>query len=274
MPNIGKFNAYLFNSGARGMKSWGITDQVIFNWFWLQNEFFVTTKVNVWNMPGINLLTYENPKSDWGGLLDRFYKQRTITIAWHIHTETSKELNNRIDALKKALSIKQGYLDMRFWGEYRRILCTLTNSDIINREHYDITHANFTLTFRAEKPFWSERTRESILFEAVDTEINEDIYNTGSEYSLPIINILVQSETNLSSITVWIGDDALTVTTSFEANDILKIDTDNKTVTLNDNSVDFTWKFPRLESWVNNLNVVWEGTYSLDISLLYPKNYL
>lgn len=274
MPNIGKFNSYLFNSWARGMKSWWITDQVIFNWFWLQNDYFVCTKLNVWNMPGINLLTYDNPKSDGWWLLDRFYKQRTITLIGHIHAWNIKEMEQRIDALKKALSIKQWYLDVRFGTEYRRILCTLTNSDIINREHYDITHANFTLTFRAEKPFWSERTWESILFEWVEDEINEDVYNSGSEYSLPIINILVQSETNLSSISVAIGDDTITVPYNFDANDILKIDTDNKTVTVNDDSVDFTGKFPKLESWVNNLNVVGEGTYTLDVSLLYPKNYL
>jgi hypothetical protein len=55
-------------------------DDIIFNGFGLQNQNFVTNTINFRNMPKINLLTYDNPKNDGGGVLDRFYKQRTITL--------------------------------------------------------------------------------------------------------------------------------------------------------------------------------------------------
>lgn len=57
-------------------------------------------------MPKINLLTYDNPKNDGGGVLDRFYKQRTITLAGSILGTDSEDIENKIDALKKALSVK------------------------------------------------------------------------------------------------------------------------------------------------------------------------
>ena len=57
-------------------------------------------------MPKINLLTYDNPKNDGGGVLDRFYKQRTINLAGSIIGADSEDIENKIDALKKALSVK------------------------------------------------------------------------------------------------------------------------------------------------------------------------
>lgn len=57
-------------------------------------------------MPKINLLTYDNPKNDGGGVLDRFYKQRTINLAGSIIGKDSEDIENKIDALKKALSVK------------------------------------------------------------------------------------------------------------------------------------------------------------------------
>lgn len=211
MPNFWRFNQTLFNAwssiqGARGK------DSLIFNWFWLQNDYFITTKVNVWNMPNINLLTYTNPKSDWGGLLDRFYKQRNINVEGHIIGNSLEHTQELIDNLKTALSEKQGYLDFQMpdWV-YRRILCTLTNADIINRESYDIEHASYKLTFRAEKPFWQEKTWETYLFPWITDDINESIVNPWSQYSNPIINIVFNSASSTNSVSVWVWDNNIII---------------------------------------------------------------
>lgn len=274
MANQWKFNQTLFNGwiSTSGATTW--LDDLIFNWFWLQNENFITTKVNVWNMPNINLLTFTNPKSDWWWLLDRFYKERTITVEWHILWSSLEDTQSLIDSLKKALSAKQWYLDFKVWDVYRRILCTLTNSDIINRESYDIEHAKYTLTFRAERPFRSEKAWESELFEWVDQEINESIYNEGSEYSEPIINILVNSATDCDEVSITIWDDTITISEELSDWDIIDINTQEKTVLINTVSTDFSGKFPKLQAWWNTLTVIAEWTYNFDISVLYPKNYL
>ena len=113
MANMWRFNQVLFNSwGQRNVWSAWL-DTIIFNWFWLQNEHFITDEVNFWNMPSIQILNYSNPKSDWWVLLDRFYKQRTITISWHILANDFQDTEDRIDSLKKALSVKEWYLDFR-----------------------------------------------------------------------------------------------------------------------------------------------------------------
>jgi len=274
MPNMWRFNNTLFNSWALWQWSGGLSDIVIFNGFWLLNETYVTTKLNVWNMPSINLLQVSNPKSDWGTLLDRFYKERTITVEWHILAENYEDMQQKIDNLKKALSSKQWYFEFKFWEKYRRILCTLTNSDIINRESYDIDHWEFSLTFRAEKPFRSEKTRWSKLFQWVNDDINWDINNEWSEYSYPIINILVNAASSTNQITITIWDNSIEINKSLSANDIIDINTEEKTVLVNGVSTDFTGKFPRLSSGLNIMNFEANWTFNFDISILFPKNYL
>ena len=274
MANQWKFNQTLFNAWKKNQQATTWLDDLIFNWFWLQNKYFITTKVNVRNMPNINLLTYTNPKSDWWWLLDRFYKERTISIEWHILWSSLEDTQNKIDSLKKALSIKQWYLDFKVWNVYRRILCTLTNSDIINRESYDIEHATYSLSFKAEKPFRSEKQRRSELFENVSDEINEWIYNEWSEYSNPIINIVVNSASNCDELIVKIWTNQLTINESLSAWDIIDINTDEKIILLNTQSIDFSWKFPRLEAWWNFLTVNANWTFDFDVSVLFPKNYL
>lgn len=225
-------------------------------------------------MPKINLLTYDNPKNDWWWVLDRFYKQRTIQLQWHIIWESAEDIEDKIDNLKKALSVKTWYLDFKVNGVYRRILCSLTNSDIINREHYDIEHWKFTLTFTALNPFRSEKVRSDATFTSVNAEINEDITNSWSEYSNPIINILVNSASSTNQIKVKIWDNEIVIDNTITTWDVVEINTAKKDCTINWNSVDFSWKFPRLEAWLNLLTVKSNWTYNYDIAVLFSKNYL
>ena len=273
MPDLWHFNSILFN----GWRSWTSAvwyDDIVFNWFWLQNTSFITTKINFRNMPKINLLTYDNPKNDWWWVLDRFYKQRTIQIKWHIIWEDAEDIENKIDSLKKALSVKTWYLDFKVNWVYRRILCSLTNSDIIDREHYDIEHWKFSLTFTALDPFRSEKTWSDASFTSVNAEINEDITNSWSEYSNPIINILVNSASSTNQIKVKIWDNEIVIDNTITTWDVVEINTAKKDCTINWNSVDFSWKFPRLEAWLNLLTVKSNWTYNYDIAVLFSKNYL
>ena len=273
MPDLWHFNSILFN-GWRTWTSASSVDDVIFNWFGLQNENFVTSAVNFWNMPKINLLTYDNPKNDWWGVLDRFYKQRTIQLEWSIIGENSEDIETKIDTLKKALSIKTWYLDFKVKWVYRRILCSLTNSDIINRKHYDVNMWKFKLTFTALDPFWSEKVWDSKTFDNVNAEINEDVYNEWSEYSNPIINILVNSATSVNELKVKIGNNEIVIENTISTGDVIEINTIKKEVLINTQSVDFGGKFPRLEAGANWLNVKANGTYDFDIAVLFSKNYL
>ena len=207
-------------------------------------------------------------------MLDRFYKDRSITIEGHIRAENYEEMQKKIDALKKAIATKQGFLEFKFGESYRRILCTLANSDIISRESYDVDHGTFALTFRAEKPFRSEKQRGSVLVQGVNDEINGDVFNAGSEYSNPIINILVNSTSGTDQISVQIGKETIKIAKALRADDIIDINTEEKTVVINGKSTDFSGKFPRLQAGLNIMNLKANGVYNLDVSVLFPKNFL
>lgn len=271
--NIAQFNQFLFNGWSRGGAGW-ITDDIIFNGFGLQNQNFISSEIDFRNMPKINLLTYDNPKNDGGGVLDRFYKQRTITIQWTILWTDADNIEQRIDTLKKVLSVKTWYLQVKVGGVYRRILCSLTNSDIITRKHFDITRWKYKLTFTALDPFRSEKVRSSKSFPWTTQDINEDIVNEWSEYSNPIINILVVSASSVTTLKNKIWNNEIVVSTSLTAGDIFEINSIEKTVTLNWNSIDFSWRFPQLESGQNIYSMDCDWTFDFDIAILFPKNYL
>ena len=273
MPDLWHFNNVLFN-WWRKYFAWAKSDDIIFNWFWLQNESFITSEINFWNMPKTNLLTYDNPKNDGWWVLDRFYKQRTINLSWSVIGTDANDIENKIDSLKKALSVKTWYLDFKIKWTYRRILCTLTNSDIINREHYDIDHGKFKLTFTAQDPFWSEKTWDFSTFSWINAEINEDINNEWSEYSNPIINILVNSATNTNQIKVKIWSNEIIIETPISTGDVIEINTAKKNCTINSQSVDFSWRFPKLEAGLNSFRVISNWTFNFDVAVLYSKNYL
>ena len=271
--NIAQFNQFLFNGWARAGAVW-ITDDIIFNGFGLQNQNFVTNTINFRNMPKINLLTYDNPKNDGGWVLDRFYKQRTITLEWTILWSDADNMEQRIDTLKKILSAKTWYLQVKVAGVYRRILCSLTNSDIITRKHYDITRWTYKLTFTALDPFRSEKVRSSKTFSWITQNINEDVINEWSEYSNPIINILVLSASSVTTLKNKIWNNEIIVSTSLNVGDVFEINSIEKTVTLNWNSIDFSWRFPQFESWQNIYSMTCDWTFNFDIAILFPKNYL
>jgi len=57
-------------------------------------------------------------------------------------------------------------------------------------------------------------------------------------------------------------------------NDILVIDGRQKTVKLNDVEVDFDWIFPQLENGANTVVFTINGTFSVDVLMVYKLNLL
>jgi hypothetical protein len=112
------------------------------------------------------------------------------------------------------------------------------------------------------------------LFQWVNDDINWDINNEWSEYSYPIINILVNAASSTNQITITIWDNSIEINKSLSANDIIDINTEEKTVLVNGVSTDFTGKFPRLSAGLNIMNFEANWTFNFDISILFPKNYL
>ena len=53
------------------------TDDIIFNWLWLQNSNITTSFKNDENLPNIDLNKFQNPIIDWGWVLKRRYTSKT-----------------------------------------------------------------------------------------------------------------------------------------------------------------------------------------------------
>lgn len=274
MFNSWLFGWLLFWSWVSSQAQSEVLDNIIFEWYWLQNSNIITSETNFWNLPKIDLLTYRTPKSDWWWVIDRFYAERDIKLSWVIYWSDTEDLEDRIDAFKNVFSKKTWYLDFKVNWVYRRTKVSLINSDIIDRRHYDITRAKFDLTFKAMEVFRYEKDHVYKAFFGTTTNINEDITNTGSIYSDPVINILVNSATTVTQIKAKIWTKQITINQTISAWDIIEIDWINKQVTINWTPVDYLGSFPVIDSWVNLFDFQSNWTFDYDIVVLYRKNYL
>lgn len=275
MLNQWTLNSSPLNSSVSQNQSWSVVlDDIIFDGYGLQNTNIVVSDANFWENPTTDLQTYRNPKSDWGAVIDRFYSERNIKISGTLYGSSSDDLNDRIDTLKKVLSKKEWYLDVKFNDTYRRVKATMINTDIIQRKHYDITRCKFSISFKALEPFRYNKDMDYKMRENVSTAISEDITNTWSVYSEPVINMSFKSATSVNQIILSIGTKQITINEDIVANDIIEIDSINKKVMLNNDEVDFDGWFPVLQAGVNILSMTTTGTFLMDLVVLQRKNWL
>ena len=74
----------------------------------------------------------------------------------------------------------------------------------------------------------------------MNDEINGDVFNEGSEYSEPIINILVNSASGANELSITIGKETIKIAKALNADDIIDINTEEKTVVINGQPTDFS----------------------------------
>lgn len=275
MYNVAAYNVEAYNVGSAFAASL-VTDDIIFNDYGLQNDNIVISNTDYRNYPSISLNTYINPIIDWGGVLGRQYTSKDITFNGVLKADTEAALNTLIDDFKYNLSVVEWYLDIKVNGVYRRTKATVVSNNVIKRRGTDITRAPFEVTFRTVEPFSYLIEDQSRLEEWVTGNINLSKTYAGSAPSFPIFYITFgPSVSSTTTISVQIGDRLLTVTKTIGNNEILTIDWETKQVLYNSVAIDtYTWQFPFLQKWTQDIEISINGTFTADISIVYKQKYL
>lgn len=273
------YNTDIFNSVP--LNTWSpfandlISDDIIFNWFWFQNENVVTSFKDDQNLPEIELNSFQNPIIDGGAVLNRRFASKNITLKGVLKTATASEMETLIDTFKQKTTAVEGFLDIKINGEYRRTKATCIKSDVFQRRNFDITRCPFEITFQTLDPFFYLKTKETYFEQNVSADLNIDLayYWNASAYP-KIYMFFAWSIVWTDTISVELNWRKIDFVQSISDFDVLIIDCIDKQVTLNWNIIDYNWSFPFLEYWSNvfDININW--TFVCDISILYPKNYL
>lgn len=255
-------------------------DDIEFDGFSLQSADVISEEIVIYSSPSRDLITYKVPRNDGGRLNGNYYRERRVKVTGVIKAASRVLLETAIDTFKRRMHTPEGNLDLKVNGEIRRIPATLQNSGEIfdDRKGYHINITPFKLEFLALDPFfhdieYSAETSENITNLAFPITVE----NLGTIYARPVITIIFEAASAVTDFTFanLTNGKTMLVTHAFIAGDILVIDTEESTVTVNGVEVDYDGLFPTLEYGSNNCTLTTSATsvqYTSTVS--FKRSYL
>ena len=250
------------------------TDDIIFNWLWLQNSNITTSFKNDENLPNIDLNKFQNPIIDWGWVLKRRYTSKQITLRGYLKSDDAEELNNLIDLFKQKTSVVEGYLDIKVNWYYRRTKATVVSSNVFARQHFNINVVPYEINFETLEPFFYNKQEETITETWITGNHSTEFRYTGTAPSQPRVYFIFGETTDTDEITFKLNDRELTVNETITEWDILLYDSLTKSVFINGVEVDYTGAFPQIQDGDNLFEFTINGSPIFDITFLYSTNYL
>ena len=145
---------------------------------------------------------------------------------------------------------------------------------VFKREHFHNTFVPFSVTFQINAPFWESLVLNSVTY-SVTSILEEEIINLGTAKAEPVLTVSIISATAVTGLSVVFGAYSLTLTQALITSDIVRIDSEAKTVLVNGIESDYTGRLPLLELGSNPFSVEILGTaYSADISVNYRDKFI
>lgn len=212
---------------------------------------------------------------------DQEYPFKTILLGGTIHGSTQADLDSRIDTFKGYFALRNKNLDIVYGASTRRYTVLKANSISVVRQD----RALFA-TFNVElisKPFGFD-TSETNLWAAKTGFTSETFTESPSiggtaPYQLPVITITINALTGAGDY-VQISNDnnnqeILLYGLGLSATDVIVIDSEQRTVTVNGTEVDYIGTFLELEPGASSITYT-DGftTRNVDISGVYTKRWL
>jgi len=257
--------------------TWVITQveaDYLYNNYQLKNDNIIITKDNFDNSHDIQSDYFDRPLADGGVQENYFFRKKNVRLDGYIKADTPEELNIAIDNLKWAILQSNKKLQIKVNWVIREANASLINgSSLFSREYFHLTFIPFSLEFRALEKFKEiKRVSNSILNQTATLIAAQ--YNFGTATALPVFTISFNSASWVNNIAIELWDSEIIITESISSSDVLIIDCDNKTITLNGSEVDYLWVFPELMVWDNTYTITTNGTYDYNMTIYYFNTYL
>lgn len=246
-----------------------------FDWFSLHRaDWSIRVKAcdydDIWAM---DFNTFKNPDNDWGGVLSKYYRTKTINISLSITKETEEELDDLIDELKYRTSKTEWYLDIFVWAFRRRRTATLTSLKF-NRKYYNVTRCGeVQLSFQCTNPHGRWKEIKSLTFQSLWSDYTEEIlYNWSARSDFKMTFIV--NTASATKLTVKVNGYKQEITTNISNGDIITYDGEEKEIKVNGVNQRYSWPFEQLKRGMNNIRIQFEWTINYDLSVIYKEKYL
>lgn len=240
-----------------------------------------TNKIRHTNIPDSVAELYMKANASDSTVPDQEYPSKTIGLDGSIHGSSQADLDDRIDAFKGYFAQRNKNLDIAYGSGTRRYTAMKTNSLGIERQDKAL-FATFSVELIC-KPFGYD-TATTNLWTAKTGFTNATFTETptiagSAPYQLPVITITINSMTGDGDY-VQISNDnnnqeILLYGLGLEAGDVIVIDCEQRTVTVDGVEVDYYGTFLELEPGAASITYT-DGftTRDVDVAAVYTKRWL
>lgn len=259
------------------------SSSLIFNGYDLQSTDVITSILIQDNAPDRAFDTSPIPRGDGEIIVGDYWRRKVVKVKGIIKKGTAALLDAEIDAMKKALRVPEGILDIKVPhndGTVRRYQATLTNGNSMfdERQSYHVTFCPFTAEFTTVEPFGHSVLYDSASFlGTTDLVFDEQVDNLGTVRAKPVIILNVISASSVVAISFknnTTGEE-IKLTNSVVAGDYVKFDSEEMQVTINGTVYDFTGAFPTLETGANSITITVTGSAcTYDLTIKHKTPYL
>lgn len=208
------------------------------------------------------------------------YPSKKISIGGHIVGSSQADLDDRIDTFKGYFNGKEKNLDIAYGSGTRRYVATANTISVIRQQK--ALWASFTIEFICTQPFGVDTTATVIANQSNYTSASLDMNPTiggSAPVQYPVISITIDALTGdgdyIQVTNNENGQDMVLYGLGLEAGDVVVIDCFNRTVTVNDELVDYNGVFLELEPGAQSITYL-DGfdTRTVDILVNYFRRWL
>lgn len=273
------FGEQLFAQSSSGASQAISGEAFSFNGFGLQNAHITTTLADYDSPPERNHQLNKIARADGAVRAQTNYYVKKVAIKGVLSYSTLAATEEALSEFKRKMVEIEKNLDIIVNGERRRYVATVQNTDtMIQRGRTDITRIPFDLQFVCKTPFGLDTEYQIQTEYGYTALINPStVDNVGEATARPIYIFSIAAATGITGLEIEneTTEETITIDESVVAGDVLRIDVEEMTVTLNGDNINYTGVFPFLATGNNSLVIRWTGTsveYTFDIK--YKKTYL
>jgi phage-related protein len=283
-----QYNTALYNgSDERSVDP--STDLVVFDGFSLNDQSSTFTTGLVESAPSREVIGGNVPRGDGMYTNADYWRKKVIEVRGIVSKSSRTLLEQYLDTMRKALRERDQNLDITRTDDagatitVRRYTATLINPEELfsAREGYHTTTCPFVARFECRTPF-AEDTAYTVVSETITVSpTNKIVENLGSIEGMPIVSLTFDSATDVTVVNVKRIDadgttlDEIEYSGTVAANDVLKFDSETKTVKKNGTEVNYTGGFPVLDTGSNIIRVTITGvSFSAVANYKHKNRYL
>lgn len=262
---------------------------VLYNSYDLQTDYISVREIQQFEASKRSLNIQGFSSGDGGKLTATNYPPKTFVIRGMINGTSKADLEDRIDTLKKQLlNPTEAPLTIGYISGYRTFYCSCSSVNI-DRKYFTIDAVDFEAEFIVSNPphekdasvttinFYSKTNT----FATTTTGEHTGSHNWGGTVSpAPQIKVTFSSCSSVEKFVFELtNDDNFTTSTEitrhFNSGDVLIIDNDAGTITINGITAEFSGGFPRWTLDNNSYVVKVVGrSYNVDVQFIYYKLWL